>query len=36
VAWSVQEVAAIPTDPWDMPLHAVVTERERIEGEGLT
>ena len=30
VAWSVQEVAALPADPWDVPLHAVVTEREWI------
>jgi len=26
VAWSVQEVDALPADPWDMPLHAVATE----------
>jgi 5-formyltetrahydrofolate cyclo-ligase len=26
-AWSVQEVPAIPTDIWDVPLHAVITER---------
>ena len=26
VAWSVQRVAALPADPWDVPLHAVVTE----------
>jgi 5-formyltetrahydrofolate cyclo-ligase len=26
VAWSVQEVPAIPTDVWDVPLHAVITE----------
>ncbi|WP_448657441.1 5-formyltetrahydrofolate cyclo-ligase [Sphingomonas sp. CJ99] len=26
VAWSVQQVPAVPTDPWDVPLHAVVTE----------
>ncbi|MES2753056.1 MAG: 5-formyltetrahydrofolate cyclo-ligase [Pseudomonadota bacterium] len=26
VAWSVQEVAALPADPWDVPLHAVLTE----------
>jgi 5-formyltetrahydrofolate cyclo-ligase len=30
VAWSVQEVAAIPADPWDMPLDAVLTEVEWI------
>lgn len=27
VAWSVQEVPAVPTDVWDVPLHAVITER---------
>lgn len=26
VAWSVQQVEALPTDAWDMPLHAVITE----------
>jgi 5-formyltetrahydrofolate cyclo-ligase len=26
VAWSVQQVAAIPSDIWDVPLHAVITE----------
>ena len=30
LAWSVQEVDALPTDPWDVPLHAVATEREWI------
>lgn len=25
-----QEVAAIPTDPWDAPLHAVATEKETL------
>ena len=30
VAWSVQEVAAIVPDPWDAPLHAIVTEQEWI------
>lgn len=30
VAWSVQEVAAIVPDPWDVPLHAIATEREWI------
>ena len=29
-AWSVQQVDAVPLDPWDVPLHAVVTEREFI------
>lgn len=31
VAWSVQELAPVVPDPWDMPLHAIVTEREWIE-----
>lgn len=26
VAWSVQRVDALTTDPWDVPLHGVVTE----------
>jgi 5-formyltetrahydrofolate cyclo-ligase len=30
IAWSVQEVDMVPDDPWDMPLHAVLTEREWI------
>jgi len=30
-AWSVQEEPAIPLDPWDVPLHAVATEREWID-----
>jgi 5-formyltetrahydrofolate cyclo-ligase len=30
IAWSMQEVPALPHDPWDMPLHAVVTEKEWI------
>lgn len=30
VAWSVQELAAVPADPWDMPLHAIATEKEWI------
>ncbi|QJU58819.1 5-formyltetrahydrofolate cyclo-ligase [Sphingomonas sp. AP4-R1] len=34
-AWSVQEVPGhLPHDPWDMPLHAVVTEREWIPMPG--
>jgi 5-formyltetrahydrofolate cyclo-ligase len=31
LAWSVQEVDALPVDSWDEPLHAVITERERID-----
>ncbi|WP_404713490.1 5-formyltetrahydrofolate cyclo-ligase [Sphingomonas sp. MMS24-J13] len=30
MAWSVQEVANLPLDPWDVPLHAVATEQEWI------
>ena len=28
IAWSVQQVAALPRDTWDVPLHAVVTETD--------
>jgi 5-formyltetrahydrofolate cyclo-ligase len=31
LGWSVQEVPALPCDPWDVPLHAVATERAWIE-----
>lgn len=31
VAWSIQEVDIVPTDPWDVPLHAIATELEWIE-----
>lgn len=30
IAWSVQEVAHLPADPWDVPLEAIATEREWI------
>ncbi|WBH16429.1 5-formyltetrahydrofolate cyclo-ligase [Sphingomonas radiodurans] len=30
VAFSVQEVAHVPADPWDVPLHAIITEQEWI------
>lgn len=30
IAWSVQAVDALPADPWDVPLHAIVTERGMI------
>lgn len=30
VAWSVQEVEHLVADPWDIPLHAIVTEQEWI------
>jgi 5-formyltetrahydrofolate cyclo-ligase len=29
-AWSAQEVAHVPHDPWDVPLHAIATEKEWI------
>lgn len=31
VAWSIQEAEGIAPDPWDVPLHAVATEKEWIE-----
>lgn len=31
IAWSVQEAADLPVDAWDMPLHAVATERDWID-----
>ena len=31
LAWSVQQVDAIPVDPWDVALHAVATEKAWIE-----
>jgi 5-formyltetrahydrofolate cyclo-ligase len=31
LAWSVQQVATIADDSWDVPLHAVATEKEWIE-----
>lgn len=30
IAWSAQEASHVPDDPWDEPLHAVLTEREWI------
>ena len=30
IAWSVQEIDAIAPDPWDVPLHAIATERAWI------
>lgn len=30
IAWSAQEVELVPDDPWDVPLDAVLTEREWI------
>ncbi|MDX3909022.1 MAG: 5-formyltetrahydrofolate cyclo-ligase [Sphingobium sp.] len=32
LAWSVQEIEIVPTDPWDLPLDAVLTETSLIEG----
>jgi len=29
-AWAMQEVDEVPRDPWDVPLHAVVTEKEFV------
>lgn len=31
IAWSAQEVAAVPTDSWDVPLHALLNEHEFLE-----
>lgn len=31
LAWSVQEMEALPVDSWDQRLHAIITERERID-----
>lgn len=33
-AWSVQQVAHVPIDPWDVPLHAIATECAWIAVEG--
>jgi len=30
IAWSVQEVEGLAPEPWDVPLHAIVTEKEWI------
>ncbi len=30
IAWSVQEVDELRPDPWDMPLHAIATDKEWI------
>lgn len=35
LAWSVQEYDTLPADPWDLPLHAVLTESAFIEGPDL-
>ena len=31
IAWSCQEILALPVDPWDVPLDAVLTEKEWIK-----
>lgn len=30
IAWSVQQLAALAPDPWDLPLHAIATESDWI------
>lgn len=35
LAWSAQEVDALPADSWDQPLHAIWTEREWILNKDL-
>ena len=30
VAWSVQAVESLPADPWDVPLHVIITEKDWI------
>ena len=30
IAWSVQQVPALPADPWDVPLHVIATEQDWI------
>jgi 5-formyltetrahydrofolate cyclo-ligase len=30
LAWSIQQVESLPTDPWDVPLHAIATETDWI------
>ncbi|HUD94422.1 5-formyltetrahydrofolate cyclo-ligase [Sphingobium sp.] len=35
LAWSAQEIDEVPSDPWDLPLHAILTEVELIEGPEL-
>lgn len=33
LGWSVQEHDIVPADPWDLPLHMILTEVELIEGD---
>lgn len=35
LAWSAQEIDALPADPWDLPLDVIMTEVELIERPGL-
>lgn len=35
IAWSAQEINAVPADPWDLPLDIIMTEVELIEGPDL-
>lgn len=35
IAWSAQEIDAVPADPWDLPLDIIMTEVELIEGPDL-
>ncbi|WP_088184114.1 5-formyltetrahydrofolate cyclo-ligase [Sphingobium sp. Z007] len=35
IAWSAQEMDAVPADPWDLPLDIIMTEVELIEGPDL-
>ena len=30
IAWSVQTAEALPADPWDVPLHVIITEKDWI------
>jgi 5-formyltetrahydrofolate cyclo-ligase len=30
IAWSVQQAPSLPIDPWDIPLHAILTEKAWI------
>lgn len=36
VAWSIQRVDTLPTQPWDVPLHGIVTETGWIAPEPLS
>ncbi|MGD9810704.1 MAG: 5-formyltetrahydrofolate cyclo-ligase [Sphingobium sp.] len=31
LAWSAQQIDLVPADPWDVPLHIIITERSLIE-----